>query len=205
MKFDILHELPGRMRVHCRSLRIDSDSRLELRRWVSRHPELLSAALSARTGNLLLIYSKDTPRHAIIAMLDDLRLLDDANIAGEDAGSEPLSLKQRIANAYLKEASTSVLKAVFPKMLLKTMSGWSIGCRLFDLAERLGNGQLGAFVYGVGKFACFALFAASLPSRFILIACFSAIEHILPWLKAVPETIGIGTAQVQFAAPQIAV
>lgn len=188
MKYDILHELPGRMRVRCRHLRLDPDNRIELCRWVSEHSELVSASLSTRTGNLLILYAKDVSRESILIILNDLQLFGVASIV-PDGEPQEISLGRTTANAFMREATGALVKAVIPTPLRQIKSGWALGCVLFDLAERLANEQMTAFSYGVVKVALYALCSASLPARFILVAGLSLIEFLLPCLKpSLPES-----------------
>lgn len=167
MKYDILHELPGRIRVHCQSLHLSADAKIELNRWVSEHAELLSASFSAKTGNLLILYAKHIDRQAILIILDKLSLFGDANI-GEYI-PKSLSLDHKIMDVIYRESTVGAIKAVLPRSLRLVHQGWDIGSGLLNLADTFLNGRGPAFLYAAGKFILFGL-ASVLPMARLLVA-----------------------------------
>jgi len=205
MKYHILHEVPGRMRVRCRNLRLDPEARIELRRWVAEHSELVSASLSARTGNLLVMYSRDATRESILLVLNDLQLFGSATIEEGNTASN-LTLGETAANACAKEASKVFIKSLLPKPLQKIKTGWTIASSLFAIARNLNDREVTAFLYGVGKFALMGLFGASIPLRLMLVAGFAVCERLFPALvppeaqRSLPEP-----TPVQFEIAQAAI
>lgn len=182
MHYDILHELPGRMRIHCRNLRLNPDSKVELCRWVAEHEELISASLSTRTSNILIVYSDSTERERILGLLDELQLFGVASIGPEDAS--PLAELTGVAMAAcLRETTNTVLKALLPTPLANIRSGWRKACICLDAADKLSNRELVNLIYIAGKTLLFTLLGAILPARFILAIAFSLIEHVFPDLK----------------------
>lgn len=167
MKYDILHDLPGRMRVHCRNLYLDPSSRLELNRWVSHHNELVSARLSTRTGNLLIHYSRSASRETILVLLEDLQIFGVAKVARYDDGREN-SLSSVVVAACGKEAAALVIKQFIPEPIRQVMAGWKMASRLMRLFQLLADGKIGDFLYGAARFAAFALFGKYLSVRFAL-------------------------------------
>ena len=197
MKYDILHELPGRMRVHCRSLRFDPGNRIELGRWVSQHCELVSASLSTKTGNLLIVYAKDTTRESILVILDDLRLFGVASIGGPKERAI-LTFRDAAAGAAMKEASKALFKSFALKPLQKFKSGWILAGNLFTLADAFLSGQLAAFFLAAGKFILLRLFSSSLPARLLLSVGYAMLANrVLPNEpeSAAPAAIVYETAQ----------
>ncbi|MDR1612173.1 MAG: heavy metal translocating P-type ATPase [Planctomycetota bacterium] len=67
MRYEILHDIPGRLRVHCGGVpptRANADAIGEL---LSMQEGILSAELSVRTGNMLVRYSRIMPREQVLA------------------------------------------------------------------------------------------------------------------------------------------
>ena len=176
MKYDILHELPGRMRVHCRNLRLNPGCRVELNRWVFEHSELTSASLSAHTGNLLVFYTKNTSRESILVILDDLRIFGMATLGG---GYERryVTIAGATASASVKVFFSSLLAMVLPQALQKFFSGWKLGCFAYALADNLANRRMSVFFYAVCKFLLLRIFTTPLPIRVAIMTCSLVIEN----------------------------
>lgn len=66
MDYDILHDIPGRLRVRCRNLVVDHGNAAAINELLSSQEGILSAELSVRTGNLLLHYSRVMPRRHVL-------------------------------------------------------------------------------------------------------------------------------------------
>ncbi len=182
MFYDILHELPGRMRVHCRNLRLNPDSTIKLSRWVSAHSELVSASLSTRTSNILIVYPVSIERERILALLDELKLFGVAILCPEEV-SQLSKLTGVAANACLRETIKLLTKALLPKPLTHIKSGWRTACICLEMADKLSHRELVNLIYVAGKTLLFVLFGAILPARFVLAIAFSLIEHVFPDLK----------------------
>lgn len=167
MKFDIIHDLPGRMRVHCRALHVGSDCRIELNRWLSCHEELISATISTRTGNLLVLYSKNLKRETLVTMLDDLQIFGMANMVERQATTE-----ERVTNAVFKVCEHETLslakRAFLPRPVYSAWSGLHIGEKAFGLLHTLLCGDLSRFAWGVARFAIYAFFGQSTTIRVLL-------------------------------------
>jgi hypothetical protein len=90
MQYEILHDIPGRVRVYCRDMRVNQAVAGAIGQLLSSQDGIISAELSARTGNLLICYMRVMPRRHVLALLDVLEP-DDWEGFGEDAGEPPLS------------------------------------------------------------------------------------------------------------------
>lgn len=152
MKFDIIHELPGRMRVHCRLVCSVPEYRLELDRWVSCHDGLLSATLSARTGNLLVVYSCAMPRESLLTMLDDVRLFGVATVVKRDSGRRDAAANAAI-HLCRKEAVVAITKALLPKPLLQLLGVWKAGIGVAGIFRSLFRGDMAEFCWRTARFA----------------------------------------------------
>lgn len=182
MKYAILHELPGRMRVHCRNLRLVPECRVELKRWVSEHAELVSASLSARTGNLLVVYGKNTSRESMLLLLDDLRFFGVATIENSHE-QRRFTVAGAAADATAKACSRALLNSLLPSPIRKVKQGFTLGRALYSLGEKLLGGDLSAFLFSMGKFLLFGLFASSLPGRIAVMTGISLLESSHPDLN----------------------
>ncbi len=181
MRYDILHEVPGRMRVHCRNLRLDPHNRIELNRWVSQHAELASATLSTRTGNLVVVYAREVDRMAILVLLDDLPLFEGASIGNPD---DAWSLSETAIDVTVHEIVHAVIKAALPKPLDKALSGWKIGAGVYTVGDAAVRRDLPGCLYALGKFVLFSLFASSWPAHFLLHIAASFVRHHLARLSS---------------------
>lgn len=184
MKYDILHELPGRMRVHCRHLRIDPDNRIELNRWVARHGTLVSAKLSLRTGNLLIAYSRTASRESVLLVLDDLRLFGEAEIGNSSA--VPPTLAESAAAALARGAAWGVVNAFLPGPARRFEDGLALGSAAVGLCAQLANGRVAAFLFGALRLVLFGLSASSFPVRLLLMAGASVVQQRCPRLSVSP-------------------
>lgn len=182
MKYDILHEMPGRIRIHCRNLRLAPDCRIELERWVSEHPMLISAKLSAKTGNLLVTYAKDAGRESILLILDELRIFGVASI-GDAAAPSAMTLTDATASAALKKCGEAALKSLIPRPALKIVTGWTIGCGVYAMMDRLLHGHFPAFFFAAGKFILFGLLPSSLLLKIMATAGTLLLENAFPALN----------------------
>ena len=168
MKYDIIHELPGRMRVHCRNLSLEPSTRIELTRWVSEHDALVSAKLSARTGNLLVVYSRSASRENILVILDDLKLFGVANVIPQDEKPIAVTVCGVVAAQCGREAMHFAMEKALPATALQAISGWKIASRLMHLFGLLVDGKIAEFCWGAAKFALFAAFGKYISVRFAL-------------------------------------
>lgn len=179
MRYAIIHELPGRMRVHCRNITRSCDCDIELNRWVSEHSEVVSASLSMRTGNLLLVYAKNATRESILLLLGDLRIFGMATIVPERENGFSEGCKA-VANACVRAATGMVIKAFLPKPLRAVRSGFVVTRRVAGIAEKAGNGDVAAVVYGMGKQVFLSLLGAAWPIRLFFAAGFALLEQFFP-------------------------
>lgn len=171
MQYDILHDVPGRLRVHCRHLRLSPESSLELNRWLSEHDCLRSAALSARTGNLLILYSRTTSREAVLVILDDLRLFGVATVVRQEATPSP------VIAACGREIVRAVTGPLFPGPVRRLFGWWRLAAGLCRLARLASRGEIAAFCSGAAKFAILALCGRSLPLRLLFIGIGAALQR----------------------------
>lgn len=207
MRYDILHELPGRLRVRCRNLRLDSNSRVELRKWVDGHAEIAAAKLSARTGNLLVIYAKSVKRETILFLLDDLRLFEAANIGERDSRGKPTAGEAAVA-VLARQTSSALVGAILPKPIRMLGAGFRFCGGLLALGDRLLGGQAMPFFFEAAKFALLCLLTLPGPARFLLGAGFAMAGRLA--FEANADRIGpepgerSATAAIPYAASQMA-
>ncbi len=174
MKFDIIHELPGRMRVRCRLVRLNPEYRLELDRWVSCHDGLLSAAFSARTGSLLVVYSRAMPRDSLLTMLDGLQLFGAATMAERHAGRRDAAANIAI-RACRKETVSAITKALLPKPLFQLLGVWKAGVGIVGMFRALFQGDMAEFCWRTVRFAVMAICGNLLIVRLLLIGVLDAV------------------------------
>lgn len=186
MKFDILHEVPGRIRVHCQNLSLDPANRIELTNWVAEHPEIQSAAISARTGNLLVTYRKTTPSQTIRRYLEDLRLFEMATI-GNACDTPPVSMAAAVSTKTGKTALRALIASLIPKPLQKLLTGWSITGCAYTLYDKLANRQFTTFLFELGKCVLMKLCAPTFTIRIVLTAAVAMVEHCLFAATPAPE------------------
>lgn len=70
MKYEILHEIPGRMRVRCLGFHVTGQVARAIGELLSLQDGIVAASLNPRTGNLLVVYSRVMPRGHLLALLD---------------------------------------------------------------------------------------------------------------------------------------
>ena len=112
MEYDILHDIPGRLRVHCRDIRADWTTANAIGELLSAQDGILSADLSVRTGNLLIYYSRVMSRKHVCALLDVMEPADWEGF-GLDAGEAPPSFFEMSLSAVVWTAASHFLKWLF--------------------------------------------------------------------------------------------
>ncbi len=109
MEYDIVHDIPGRLRVHFRGIRIDQATANAIGELLSLQDGIISAELSVRTGNLLLYYSRVMPREHVFALLDVLEPSDWDGF-GLDSDQPPPSFFEMTLCAVFSTAFWHVMK-----------------------------------------------------------------------------------------------
>ncbi|MCC8191122.1 MAG: heavy metal translocating P-type ATPase [Planctomycetes bacterium] len=69
MRYDVLHDIPGRLRVHCRGFTVTATAAAAIEELLSAQDGIVSAALSVRTGNLVVQYSRLLAKSHLLALL----------------------------------------------------------------------------------------------------------------------------------------
>lgn len=195
MRYDILHELPGRMRVHLRNVRLSPDNRLELNRWVAEQPELISATFSVRTGNLLVAYAPGAERVSILSLIERLHLFTDANV-GDATERDPVATGTTVVAAIAKEALRALISPFIPKPAHMVKSGWRLKRGMAAIAAMPPDEQLSAYAYFVGKFILLGFCLSSLALRLACVAAAALLEEVFPTLRPRPQA-----REKRFAAP----
>lgn len=176
MKYSIVHDLPGRLRVHCRNLCRDSDNSLELDRWLAAHAGLRSASLSMRTGNLLITYSRDTSREAILVMLDDLRLFGVAKVVRRKSIFD-VPVTAVAMDACVRETYSLAFGLVIPDFAQLIIAGWKMASRLFGMSQALERRDYAGFCFAAARFALFLLRGKSLLFKCAVALARSFLKH----------------------------
>ncbi len=112
MKYDILHDIPGRLRVYCRDIDVNPGNAAAIGELLSMQDGIVGAALSVRTRSLLIHYSRVIPRKHILSLLDVLEP-DDWDGFGLGAEDAPQSLFDMTIGAVIKETIKTILKYIF--------------------------------------------------------------------------------------------
>jgi Cu2+-exporting ATPase len=76
MRYEILHDIPGRLRVHCPDIPITPPTASAIGELLSMQDGILSAEMSVRTGNLLIRYARIMPKTHVLALLEVLEPTD---------------------------------------------------------------------------------------------------------------------------------
>ena len=174
MKYDILHDLPGRLRVHCHNIHINPETRIELHRWMSLHGELLSVSLSSRTGNLLIVYNREAARASVLLLLDDLKIFGVAQVTQHEVEA-CVSIQQSFVHAVEKEGCALVMGAILPKRIECLFKGWKVASGLLKLFQLLGDGKFIDFCLGAAKCVALALWGKSIPIRLFIAVAHTAL------------------------------
>ena len=142
MKYDVLHDIPGRLRVHCHGIRVNQAIANAIGELLSSQDGILSAELSIRTGNLLLYYSRIMPKRHVLALLDVLEPSDWEGF-GLDAGDPPPSFFEMSLCAVFSTAFWHVMKWVFlPPYIRYGITALSALPVVFKGMGSLGRGNL---------------------------------------------------------------
>lgn len=140
MNYDVLHDIPGRLRVRCRDIRVNWTTANAIGELLSSQDGILSAELSVRTGNLLIHYSRIMPRRHVFALLDVMEPSDWDGF-GLDAGEPQPSFFEMSLAAIFKTAAVHALKwLVLPPYI-------RYGITLIQALPTVAKG-LGSFVNG---------------------------------------------------------
>lgn len=167
MKYDIIHELPGRMRVHCRFQHLDPECRIELNRWLSSHNGLVSATLSTKTRNLLVVYAPEVTRESLLDMLDELKLFGIASLSRHSMGTHEIVLEAAVKTCR-HQALAIIKNVLLPKPVILAISGWTTVSRAGRLLHLLFQGEIIQFLKGVATCAVLALYGKSIGVYFVV-------------------------------------
>lgn len=176
MEYDVLHDIPGRMRVNLKGARLNRDEAEVIGKLLSAQEGVVSAALSLRTGNLLIRYSHFMPRKRITDLLDVLEASDWEDIGLELAENLPSFLEMSVAGAA-KTIAATLLKLLFLPRFIR------YGLLLAEAAPFVAKGLNSL---RQGKLDINALDATSL-SILAVRRDFTAMRSIL-WMLAAAES-----------------
>ncbi len=112
MRYEIIHDIPGRVRVHCHDIHLSKKNAAAIEEILSLQEGFLAVSLSMRTGNLLISYSRVVPRRHVLAVLDVLTPADWHGF-GEQARMPAPPLFEMTCSAILKTLASTVLKWIF--------------------------------------------------------------------------------------------
>ena len=184
MRYHILHDIPGRIRVHCPNIPTNAESRITFERLVDERGGVTAASFSMRTGNLLLRYSRDTTRESVLVMLDGLRLFGVSTLSGDETGEYACQENEApsICREFLRETATRIGKALLPEPAQKMVLGWKMAIGTTRAAQCLGRGQTGTLVVMIGKGLVFALCGHSFIAKFAARLVFAYCGY--QWRKA---------------------
>ncbi len=147
MNCPILHDIPGRLRIH---LPVDAAERASAReayRRVAAQHGWLAAELSLHTGNLLVRYSTLIHREQVIAVLAAVELPTTREVAPETVGAVAPAEKRvagKLASVGAKKLIGAVVGALCPAPLKPVLATAKAIPALFktpELVSRLGFGN----------------------------------------------------------------
>ena len=177
MQYDVLHDIPGRLRVHCRDIQIHLANANAIEELLSSQDGILSAVLSVRTGNLLIHYSRVIPHRHVLALLDVLEPSDWEGF-GLDSDGPPPSFYEMTLWAVFKTAFWHAMKWLFLPPYIR----YSI-----ILVEALPVVAKGSMSLGRGNLDVAVLDASAL-SVLAVRRDFGAIRTIL-WMFAAADSL----------------
>ena len=112
MHYEVLHDIPGRLRVRCLDIQVNRPNALAIGELLSAQDGILSAELSVRTGNLLILHSRVMPKQHLLSLLDVLEPSDWEGF-GLDAGDPSPSFYEMTLCAVAATAFWHVAKWIF--------------------------------------------------------------------------------------------
>ena len=141
MEYDILHDIPGRLRVHCRDIPVTWATAAAIGELLSSQDGVISANLSVRTGNLLIYYSRIMPKRHVLALLD---VLEPSDWEGFGLDVEPpQSFFEMSLSAVVKTAAIHALKWLFlPPYIRHGITLLAAAPCVFKGLGSLGRGNL---------------------------------------------------------------
>ncbi len=165
MRYTILHDIPGRIRVRYAGRPLASAVRVVLDRWVAAHDDVTSAVFSTTTRSLLVNYRSCCGRDRIISLLDEFSLTEDSVIAPPEKASSSPTFLGSVLNAVWKEMAQTLAGAFLPAPI-RRVHGVSVATRRITmLGASFLDGNLGSCLFGLVKMIVLRLANASLPLR----------------------------------------
>ena len=146
MHYDVLHDIPGRLRIHFRDIRVNQTNAIAMGELLSSQDGILSAEVSVRTGNLLIHYSRIMPKRHVLALLDVLEPSDWEGF-GLDAGDPPPSFYEMSLCAVVKTMFWHTVKwLVLPPYIRYAITALEALPVVAKGARSLGHGNLAVAV-----------------------------------------------------------
>ncbi len=182
MRYTILHELPGRIRVHCLEKGITAESARAIGAVLSTQDGILSAVFSIRTRNLVVTYSRIAPRRHVLALLD---VLEPADWEGfeEAAGPQPPSFFEMALAGVSCTMFWHFLKVLFlPIPVRYALTALEALPVVWKGAKSVGNGRLDIAVLDASALSVLAARRDFSAIRTIL-WMFSAADSLEEWTR----------------------
>ncbi len=168
MRYTILHDIPGRIRVRYAGRPLASAVRVMLDRWVAAHDGIISAAFSTTTRSLLVVYRPECGREKIIDLLQEFSLTEDVVITPPDNVSSPPTFLGSVLNAVFREMAQTLAGAFLPTPIRRVQGACATTRRITVLGITFLDGNLGCCLFTAVKMLALRLASTSLPLRIAL-------------------------------------
>ncbi len=113
MHYDIVHDTPGRLRVHCRCVVPNRQNADRIARVMIAREGVVSAELSLRTGNLLILYSRLLPRGRVLEALNAMDSAEECpggEISLPGANAAPPAAFEKMAGGMMDKALVALAR-----------------------------------------------------------------------------------------------
>ncbi len=182
MEYEILHDIPGRLRVHCRDVRVSMANANAIGQVLGSQDGIIAAVLSVRTGNLLVHYSRVMPREHVLALLTVLEPADWEGF-GLDLPLVRDSLFDLTLTAIIKTAFMQALKfLLLPAPVRYAMIVLEALPYIAKGAAAVGNGKLDVAMLDATALSILAA-RRDFGSMRTIIWLFAASESLEEWTR----------------------
>ena len=182
MNYKILHDIPGRLRVSCQSVPDAVANAGAVGELLSMQDGIRSAVLSARTSNLLIVYSRAVPRDRVLSLLDVMGPSDWRGLGRGDRRAPPPLFEMTVSALARTALLTLVRRLLLPAPVRYATIVWSA---LPYIAKGFGSllrGRLDIAVLDAAALTILALRRDFGAMRTILLL-FAAADSLEVWTR----------------------